>query len=186
MSDIPMKLQIVSLFFSTFLMVVAVDYLHWGVLGTAVATSISNGMLMLAILYESGKKESIAIAKEVTWRDPQVLRQISLYLTYAVPNIFCIMIDWFCFQAMAIVSGFFGVQQQAVQVLLFNFQVIMFQIPFGFKCGICTLVGKQVGSGDMDEAIRVKNILLNFCLFFDLTEFAILFAVRHYIIMIFT
>ena len=62
----------------------------------------------------------------------------------------------------------------------------MFQIPFGFKGGICTLVGKQVGSGNMEEAINVKNVLLNFCFLIDVVEFGLLFSVRHYIIMIFT
>lgn len=62
----------------------------------------------------------------------------------------------------------------------------MFQIPYGFKGGICTLVGKQVGCGDMDEAIRVKNILLNFCLLINAVELSFLFVIRHYVIMIFT
>lgn len=62
----------------------------------------------------------------------------------------------------------------------------MFQIPLGFKCGICALVGNQVGSGDADEAKRYKSIIMNFCLVFDICEWIMFFTFRHYIIMIFT
>ena len=77
-------------------------------------------------------------------------------------------------------------QQQAVNVLLFNFQVIMFQIAYGYKGGVCTMVGQQVGAGNTAGARRYFRVIMTFCFLFDVFEFAFLFAVRHYIIMIFT
>ena len=118
--------------------------------------------------------------------DPEIPHQVGIYLSYGVPNLSIIMIDMICFQSMAIISGFFGIQQQAVNILLFNFHIIFFQIPLGFKCGMCALVGRQVGSGDADEAKRYKSILVNFCLLFDIIEIGFFFVIRHYIIMVFT
>ena len=122
----------------------------------------------------------------VSIMDRDAFANIPTYLTYGLPNVLIIMMDWFCFQAMALVSGFFGVQQQAVQILLFNFSNIAFQVPMGFKAGICSLIGQHVGAGNAPMARRYYQVLTQFCFLFDLTEFCILFSVRHYIIMIFT
>lgn len=74
LSSIPMKLQIYSFFVCSFMMWFAVFQLDSGYVGCAIATSISNVLLMLAIIWESNKQEKIIVPNNVKWRDPQVTK----------------------------------------------------------------------------------------------------------------
>ena len=48
------------------------------------------------------------------------------------------------------------------------------------------MVGQQVGAGNTAGARRYFRVIMTFCFLFDVFELGALFAVRHYIIMIFT
>ena len=111
LSHIPMYLQLVAFVFCTILMILSIHKLKWGVIGIALSQSVSTFLLMIAMWWASSRQSIIKIANSVSWRDHEISQQTCLYLSYGLPNMFIIMIDTFCFQSMAIVSGFFGVQQ---------------------------------------------------------------------------
>lgn len=58
----------------------------------------------------SGCKKALREANEVKWTDPKVRKQICLYLSFGVPNIFILLIPQLINETMALTSGFFGVQ----------------------------------------------------------------------------
>ena len=91
-------------------MIISIHVLNFGVVGIAISHSVSNFILMLLMWWASAKQTKIKIAIEVDRNDPEIPHQVGLYLSYGLPNLFIIMIDMVCFQSMAIVAGFFGIQ----------------------------------------------------------------------------
>ena len=126
LSRIPMTLQFISFFVCSGLMYVTIVKLQLGLPGCGLAMSVSNLLLLVLIQLKSHRQAVLWKPNMVSLWKRETITNIPLYLSYGLPNVLIIMSDWLCFQAMALVSGFFGVQHQAVQILLFNFSNIVF------------------------------------------------------------
>lgn len=155
------------------------------IIGSGIAATISQAILLVASQITIGCQREMKEANSVSVCDAKVRKNFGLYLTIAVPNVFILLIPQFVFEVMALTSGFFGVSQQAIQILLFNLNVIMYQIPAGLKVGKCAIVGRQIGQGNADEAKRISKTCMKLALLIDAVEFCLLYLLRDEILHIF-
>lgn len=60
-------------------------------------------------------------------------------------------LDWWVFELMVILSGYFYVQDQAALVIAMNICGLLFMVTAGFQQSATTLIGKVIGSGSIKE-----------------------------------
>ena len=57
-------------------------------------------------------------------------------------------LDWWVWELMAFLAGYFTVDEQASMIILTNIDLFMFMTSRGFEIGSCALVGNAIGSGN--------------------------------------
>ena len=104
-----MIIQIISCILSTGLTYVFVIELKLDVIGAGIVISLCNVFVLIGVLLLTKWDEDLKEANEAEFRDPLVIKQVKLLLSYGLPSLAIIMLDWFCDQTMALTSGCFGV-----------------------------------------------------------------------------
>ena len=99
---------------------------------------------------------------------------------------FLLFLDWSSFQIMTLFSGELGFLQQASQVIVFNWLCLFSQIPYGYSMATCTLIGIQIGAGNVSKAKKYFRISTYFTVFTMVIEFIILFLCREYVVRLFS
>ena len=77
-------------------------------------------------LYIVSQREDFDQICSVSIFEKRVYENISIYLKIGMPNVTIIMLDWTCFEITAVMSGYMGVNQQAVNVIALNIITIVF------------------------------------------------------------
>lgn len=123
--------------------VLFVTYLDLGILGTSISSFLTNvvGLALNLHLVASAQGEDFDQITAISIFDSKVYENMDIYLRIGLPNVTIIMLDWTCFEITAVMSGFLGVEQQAVNVLALNITTIVFQIPYGIQQAGCALIG---------------------------------------------
>jgi MATE family multidrug resistance protein len=75
-------------------------------------------------------------------------------LRYGLPNGFHILADVFCFELFILLVGRMGTDMQAATNLAFNLNTLAFLPMMGFGTAIMSLVGRRIGEGRPDLAVR--------------------------------
>ena len=60
--------------------------------------------------------------------------------------------DWWVWELMILISGYLGVVEQASCILIMNIVALCYMVAIGFEQASCTLVGMQIGKGDIHKA----------------------------------
>jgi MATE family multidrug resistance protein len=84
---------------------------------------------------------------------------IKSYLAISVPSVIMLCLDWWAFEVMILISGLFGVTQQAALIIIMNIAVIFFRISMGFEQAASTLIGKSIGMGSLHDAKHYYKLL---------------------------
>lgn len=90
----------------------------------------------------------------------KVLRDFTGYLAIGLPSFLVIMLDWTAIEGTALMSGWLGVKQQAVNTVLLNAQILLFQIPYGFQQAGCAAVGQEIGAGNVEGAWHAFRVTM--------------------------
>ena len=128
----------------------------------------------------------MAEALEVSMCDPKVCSDFCEYLVIGLPGTFIMMSDWGSYEILNLLSGILGVNNQAVQVILSNVQILLFNIPFGIQISTCGIIGQLIGANQLKPAIRAEHIIFGFSLLINLLMFGVLSFYKDSLVMIFT
>ena len=61
---------------------------------------------------------------------------------------------------MVIISGMLGIKYQAAQVILMNMTEVAYAVGFGLQSAACTMMGNQIGKGDLEGAYRYYKVIM--------------------------
>ena len=89
------------------------------------------------------------------------------------------MLDWTCFEITAVLSGYLGVGEQAVNVIALNILTITFQIPYGIQQAGCALIGQRIGAGKIQEAKSLERTLSTFATLINCLEMIVFYLIRN-------
>lgn len=64
-----------------------------------------------------------------------------------------LVFDMWCFFALTLISNYLGVTENAGQVIMINLMTTLYCIPLAIGGVACTLVGRNIGKGDINNAI---------------------------------
>ncbi len=54
------------------------------------------------------------------------------YLSLAIPSTLMLCSEWWAFELLTIMAGWIGVNEQAIAIVLFNIDALVFMIAYGF------------------------------------------------------
>lgn len=63
--------------------------------------------------------------------------------------------EWWAYEFISLMTGYLGVIPQATNIILFQLTCLLYAIGVGLQSTACTLVGKQIGRGDVKKARSV-------------------------------
>lgn len=162
------------------------NHLQLGIIGTGVSSFLTNVLGLSLNIYIVSQREEFDHICSVSIFDKRVFENISIYLKIGMPNVTIIMLDWTCFEITAVMSGFLGVEAQAVNVIALNIITIVFQIPYGIQQAACALIGQRIGAGDVQEAKALERILSTFATLVNCLELIVFYLIRDRMVLVFT
>jgi len=74
------------------------------------------------------------------------------YLKISIPTLFMLCPEWWAFEGLIILSGYIGVNDQAVMVVSFNLIGIIYMFPMGFSEAAAAVVGNSMGENNPEMA----------------------------------
>ncbi len=133
-----------------------------GIAGAALATVLAKS-LEVALYIVLMSNLSWATLYEI-WKNRRFDRELFWRLVrYGSPNGLMFLADVGAFQVLIILVGRLGEVQLASTNLAFNLNSLAFVPMFGISTAVLTLVGKRVGEGRPQLAIRTTWIAFGFC-----------------------
>ena len=91
-------------------------------------------------------------------------------------------LDWWVWELLILISGWLGTHEQATNIVIMNIILITYMLTMGLEQAACTLVGQQIGRGDLKSAkILYKSLLHVSACMLSLTSFG-LYAYKETII----
>jgi MATE family, multidrug efflux pump len=122
-----------------------------GVVGSAWATSVSRGLLVI-ILWVAARRELapllVPLRREV-WQLSPLGRMLRLGLPIGAQH----LLEFGAFALVALMMGWLGTRQMAGHQIAINLAALTFMVPLGVGDAASVLVGQAVGRGD-PEATR--------------------------------
>lgn len=97
-----------------------------------------------------------------------------------------IVLEWSLYEAMTIMSGLISLEDQFCQVIYYNLISLIASAPLGIQSATCSLVGRQIGEGDISKAWRYYKCFVRFSFFVYVVEYGIVVAFHNSIFRIFT
>jgi Na+-driven multidrug efflux pump len=67
-------------------------------------------------------------------------------------------LEWWAFEAMVIMSGYIGVNEQAAQIILLNIVGLMFFLALGLQQAASSNIGHEIGRKNIEKAKLFMNI----------------------------
>jgi len=80
------------------------------------------------------------------------------YLKISIPTLFMLCPEWWAFELLIILSGYIGVNDQAVMVVSLNLVGILFMFPLGFNEAAAAVVGNSMGENNPDLAKKYLKL----------------------------
>ncbi|XP_012368606.1 multidrug and toxin extrusion protein 1 [Octodon degus] len=124
--------------------------LHLGVMGSALANTISQFTLaLLLFLYILWRK-----LHKATWGgwSLECLQDWASFLHLAIPSMFMLCIEWWAYEIGSFLSGVLGTVELGAQSIVYELAVIMYMIPTGFSVAVNVRVGNALGAGNIEQA----------------------------------
>jgi len=127
-----------------------VGVLGLGIVGIGIANVCSSTIQLVALLLFTHAQPDLQEALFIPSLD-QVF-PVYDYITLAIPGTLMLMLDWGAFEILVLLSGLIGVDDQAACILVMNIVLLAYIFSEGFDTAACTLVGNQIGAGDLQMA----------------------------------
>jgi multidrug resistance protein, MATE family len=71
-----------------------------------------------------------------------------------------LVLDWWIWEFMVLISGYLGVNEQAATIVVMNVVVLAYMFAVGFETAACALIGQQIGKGDVEKAKLYYNSII--------------------------
>ncbi|KAG6557727.1 hypothetical protein Mapa_000493 [Marchantia paleacea] len=156
---------------STFVVHIPLVYLliytlNVGYLGGALAISISYWMMLLQLLVYVAYSESRRAEKTWTGFIPPRLDVIVLFLKLAIPSAFMIILQFWAFELLVLMSGLMPNPRMEVSLLsiCLNTAGIEFSFPFGLSAASSTRVSNELGAGNARGAKLASKVVMGISL----------------------
>jgi MATE family multidrug resistance protein len=118
-----------------------------GVAGSAWATSVSRGLLVLG-LWLGARRQLMPMLHPVraeTWRLEPLRRMLRLGAPIGAQHV----LEFGAFALVALMMGWIGTREMAGHQIAINLAALTFMVPLGVGDAASVLVGRAVGRGDM-------------------------------------
>ncbi|XP_037543922.1 multidrug and toxin extrusion protein 1 [Nematolebias whitei] len=135
-----------------------ISVLELGVVGSAVANSLSQIIICLLLFgYIRWKK-----LHEQTWGgwSTECLQDWDSYMKLAVPSVFMICFEWWVWEVGGFLAGVLGEVDLAAQHVIVEIGSIAYMFPLGVHAAACVRVGNALGAGDTARAIVTCKVAL--------------------------
>ena len=164
---------------------VLVHLMRLGYAGGAVAWVLSfwnNVALMTYYIWWSGIwKESLR--EGLQW---ECLQSAPVFIGLAIPGALMLLCEVWVFEAMTLLSGYFGPVELSAQTVLTNLESLFFMIPLGISTACTTRVGNALGHGEPESASRALKVGLGWSLITVSGMVLFLLMGQHLVARIFT
>ena len=84
--------------------------------------------------------------------DMRIFIGLKSYFSLAIPSTISLVLDWWVWELMVLISGYLGVVEQASCILIMQICALSYQVAIGLEQASCTLIGRQIGKGDVQKA----------------------------------
>ncbi|XP_041863946.1 multidrug and toxin extrusion protein 1 [Melanotaenia boesemani] len=135
-----------------------ISVLKLGVIGSAIANSLSQIIICLLLFgYIRWKK-----LHRQTWGgwSTDCLQEWGSYMKLAVPSVFMICFEWWVWEVGGFLAGVLGELDLAAQHIFLEIGTITYMIPLGVHAVACVRVGNALGAGDTARAIVTCKVTL--------------------------
>ncbi|XP_040486052.1 multidrug and toxin extrusion protein 1 [Ursus maritimus] len=132
--------------------------LHLGVMGSALANTISQYTLaLLLFFYIRGRK-----LHQATWGgwSRECLEDWTSFFNLAIPGMLMLCMEWWAYEIGNLLSGILGVVELGAQSVVYELTVILFLIPSGFSVAASIRVGNALGAGNIEQAKTSSTVAL--------------------------
>jgi len=156
LSYIPMIATIVTTFIHPIWLMIFVGYLKWDIFGVALSSTITNGLQLAYVAVYASRREDIKEA--IFMPDMDAFNGWKMYLKLAIPATLMLCGEWWYFELLTLTSGYLGVKEQAVMVILLNLLGFIWMVPMGFQEAFCTVIGNSMGENKPDLARKYLRV----------------------------
>ncbi|XP_016045099.2 multidrug and toxin extrusion protein 1-like isoform X2 [Erinaceus europaeus] len=158
--------------------------LHLGVMGSALANTVSQFFLaLLLFLYIIWRK-----LHQATWGGwtLECLQDWASFLQLAIPSMLMLCIEWWAYEIGSFLSGILGMVELGAQSAVYELAVIMYMIPTGFSVAASVRVGNALGAGNTEQARRSSTVALLVTEVFAVTLCVLMLSCKELVGYIFT
>ena len=141
--NVPMIAQCVGQVFHVFFSWLFVWKLDYGIVGTGIASVITNSIIYIIIMVYTNMLPDLREAN--TFPDAQVFKNLGEYMSLGVPTAAMQCLEWWAFEVMTLIAGYIGVTEQASQLVLLNIIALLYMIALGIQQAATSTVGSQIG-----------------------------------------
>ena len=68
-----------------------------------------------------------------------------------------VCLDWWVFELMIVFSGWLGVQEQTMQIIMLNIVAMAYMVAIGLEAASCSIIGQLLGRGDVVMAKKYMS-----------------------------
>ena len=134
---------------------VFVIQMDMNVAGTGLANLLSQSLsFWLCVLFTNCQSEQGLVQANSIWPDSRVFNDIWDHIKVGLTLSVTYALDCWVFDLMCLIAGYLGVMEQATTILIMNIILVIYMFAFGLEIASCTLIGNQVGKGDVDMALK--------------------------------
>jgi MATE family multidrug resistance protein len=151
-----MVIQVITTIIHPFWCYLFVHVWELGIKGPALATSVSTVLNILLLSIYLSRIESF---KEM-WFLPnaECLKGLKHHITLGLNSMGLIWLEWCAFELLVFMSGFLVVDSTGAQIILFNFECLIFMPAMALQIATSAKVGKEIGAGNVVLAKRYAKL----------------------------
>jgi multidrug resistance protein, MATE family len=121
-----------------------------GIRGPAIAQSVSQVLNMVVLSLYLQRVESF---KETWfWPDAACFRGLWNYCKIGLNTMGVIWLEWVAFEFLTFITGFLDVDSTGAQIILFNFECLIFMPAMTMQIACAAKVGKSIGANNVPLA----------------------------------
>ena len=133
------------------------QHYHFGVEGICYAgiiTQFTSLVLLLLISYCNKN-----VSEYLYWPDGTTFQGLRVQVSIALNSLAMDIFDWWYYDSMIFIAGFYGSHQQAAQIAIMNVASFFYRSAIGIAIASSTLVGNSIGSGEVEVAKKKCRVI---------------------------
>lgn len=147
-----MNVQMFGFFIHLGFLYFFVSYLDLTIYGVAIASSLTNIIMLLAVLITVTFQKGII--KQRSWHcfNSDSFEGLCEYLHYGVPSVIMGMLENISGNLLIFMAGLIDIDNQGACIIIFNFDALTYMIALGISSAGSNLVGNCLGANQPNRA----------------------------------